>query len=440
MMNLIMNEKKQQIVSIIGRPNVGKSTLFNRLIGKRQAIESSEAGTTRDRLYGQVVWCGKTFTLVDTAGFLGEIEKSLSENVKEGIMQALGDCSQILFVVDAKEGLVDLDYELSRILRKSDKEVILVINKADGKFDQIDENKFKRLGFENIISISSISGQGSGDLLDKVCQNLTDDSGEIIEEDSISVSIIGKPNVGKSTLFNTLIGKERMLVSDLSGTTRDSQDYLISHKGENINLIDTAGMRRKGKIKKDTVESFATLRALSAMSQSNIVIYLADAGEEFSSLDANLVLEAKNQGKSIVIAINKIDNYEGGKKEKMAEAVSKLQDKLNYMPYLPVVFISAKEKENINSLLNQILKIYKERHLICDQKIVDKILEESKKRHSQIAYVRELKFEKPNPPVFKVKTNKNKKLHFSDARYLENKIRDTYPFIGTPLFIDQLKN
>lgn len=435
-----MSKKKQQIVAIIGRPNVGKSTLFNRLLGRRQAIESEVAGTTRDRLYGQVEWCGKIFTLVDTAGFLGEIEKSLSESVKEGIMLALTESDQVLFVVDAKEGLSDLDYELAKVVRKSGKKVTLVINKSDGKFNKIDEDKYKRLGFEKIIKVSAISGQGSGDLLDLVCERIGESGAEEAQEETIDVAIIGKPNVGKSTLFNALVGEEKMITSEVSGTTRDSQDQIISHKGKKLRLVDTAGMRRKGKIKKDTIESFSTLRALSAMSRSNIVIYLADASEEFSSLDANLALEAKNQGKSIIVAINKIDNYSEEKEEKMAEIISKLQDKLNYMPYLPVVFISAKESENINNLLNQVLKVYSERHILCDQKILDKILEESKKRHSQISYIKSLKFEKPNPPVFKVKTARNKKLHFSDARYLENKIRDIYPFVGTPLFIDQVKN
>jgi len=431
-----MNIKNQQIVSIIGRPNVGKSTLFNRLIGKRQAIESAEAGTTRDRLYGDVYWCGKVFTLVDTAGFLGEIEEKLNLEVKEGIEIALNQSDQIIFVVDAKEGLVQKDFEVAKILRKKKTPTHLAINKADGKFDQINENDYKRLGFKHISKISAISGQGSGDILDMVCKNIKEIKTEENEGEQINLAIVGKPNVGKSTLLNKLAGEKKMIVSEISGTTRDSQNHKIKHKGRIINLIDTAGLRRPGKIKKDTIESFSKLRSLSAIKESNVVLYMADATEGFGSLDANLVLEAKNQGKSIIIVINKMDVFGEAKEGKMAEIISDLQEKLNYMPYLPVVFISALDGDNLKNLLSQIIRIYKERHLVCDQEVVDKILEESRERHSQIAYIQKLKFLKSNPPVFKIKTYKNKKMHFSHARYLENKIRDVYPFDGTPIFID----
>ncbi len=431
-----MSTKNQQIISIIGRPNVGKSTLFNRLIGKRQAIESAEAGTTRDRLYGDVTWCGKVFTLVDTAGFLGEIEGKLSSEVREGIEIALEQSDQVIFVVDAKEGLVQKDFEVAKILRKKKTPTHLVINKSDGKFDQINENDYKRLGFDNITKVSAISGQGSGDMLDMVCDNIKDIKDEEEEEERINLAIIGKPNVGKSTLLNKLVGEKKMIVSEVPGTTRDSQNHQIKHKGQIINLIDTAGLRRPGKIKKDTIESFSKLRSLSAIKESNVVLYMADASEGFGALDANLVLEAKNQGKSIIIVINKLDIFGDVKEDKMAEIISDLQGKLNYMPYLPVVFISALEGDNLKDLLSQVIRIYKERHLVCEQEVVDKILEEAKERHSQIAYIQKLTFLKSNPPVFKIKSYKDKKMHFSHARYLENKIRDVYPFDGTPIFID----
>ena len=434
-----MDSKNQQIVSIIGRPNVGKSTLFNRLIGKRQAIESKQAGTTRDRLYGDIFWCGKEFTLIDTAGFLGEIKQKLSKEIKEGINLALSQSDQVLFMVDAKEEVVQKDFEVAKMLRRKKIPIILVINKADGKFDTLDENLYKRLGFENIIKISAISGQNSGDLLDEICKNISTEKYQEENEEIIDLAIIGKPNVGKSTLLNKLAGEKKMIVSEFSGTTRDSQDHKINYKGQTINLIDTAGLRRPGKTKKDTIESFSKLRALSAMKRSDIVLYLADAGENFSSLDANLVLEAKNQGKSIIVVINKIDLFGEKKEDRMAEIITELQEKLNYMPYLPAVFISALEGDNLGDLLDQILKIYKERHLVCKKEIVDKILEESKRRHTQIAYIQKLEFFKSNPPVFKVKTHKDKKMHFSHARYLENKIRDVYPFYGSPIFIDQMK-
>ncbi len=431
-----MKAKNQQIVAIIGRPNVGKSTLFNRLIGKRQAIESEQPGTTRDRLYGDVTWLGKSFTLVDTAGFLGEIEEKLSAVVKEGIDLALDQSDQVVFVVDAKEGITQKDFDVAKLLRKKKIPTHLVINKADGKFDSIDENEYRRLGFDNITKISSISGQNSGDLLDKICENISADKNQDEEEEIIELAIIGKPNVGKSTLLNKFAGEKKMIVSSFSGTTRDSQDHKIVYKKQTINLIDTAGLRRPGKTKKDTIESFSKLRSLSAIKKSNIVLYLADANDGFSSLDSNLVLEAKNQGKSIIIVINKIDLFGDAKEDRMAEIITELQEKLNYMPYLPVVFISALDGENLKNLLDQVLRIYKERHKVCDQEIVDKILEESKKMHTQIHYIQKLKFERSSPPVFKIETNKNKKMHFSHARFLENKIRDVYPFDGTPIFID----
>lgn len=436
-----MNQSNIPIIAIVGRPNVGKSTLFNRIIGKRTAIEAKEAGTTRDRLTSDFFWRGQNYILVDTAGLINPTNEILEESVKAAEV-AIDQADLILFIVDFKEGLTEADFKLARNLRKNKKPVILVVNKCDDKFNEEKLNQFKRLGFENIILVSAISGKNTGDLLDLVHKLSLKPVKTILknnQEDEISVAIIGRPNVGKSTLINQLLGENRMIVAAAPNTTRDSQDSFLKHKNKNLRIIDTAGLNRKSRIDRDTVESFAYLRSIRAMESSSVIVYLIDAEEEITSFDLNALGQARELGKSIILAVNKCDLLKNDFEKEMLRIISSLQDKLNFMPYVPVVFISAQEKTHLSTLLNQILKVYAERNTIADQEIVDQIFQQSINSQSGLYYLKNLKFEKTNPPVFKLATHKNKKPHFSHLRYLENKIRDTYPYIGTPIFIDWVK-
>lgn len=436
-----MYQSNIPIISIIGRPNVGKSTLFNRIIGKRTAIEAKEAGTTRDRLTSEFFWRGQNYTLVDTAGLINPTNEILRESVKAANI-AIEQSDLILFIVDFKDGLTEADFIVAKNLRKNKKPLILVVNKCDYKFSNEKLNHFKRLGFENIVLVSAISGKNTGDLLDLIYK-LTIKSTKTLakhnQEDEIPVAIVGRPNVGKSTLINRLLGEKRMIVASTPNTTRDSQDSFFRYKNYNLRIIDTAGLNKKFKNDRDSVESFAYLRSIRAIKHSSIVIYLLDAGQEITSFDLNIIGQAKEFGKSIILAVNKCDLWKNNFEKEMLKNISTLQDKLNFMPYIPAVFISAEKKTHLINLLNQIIIVYNERNFVSDQKIIDKIFKQSINSQSGLYYLKNLKFEKTNPPVFKLFTFKNKKPHFSHLRYLENKIRDNYPYIGTPIFIDWVK-
>jgi len=435
-----MSQTNFPLVAIVGRPNVGKSTLYNRLVGKRIAIESAEPGTTRDRLVSEISWRGKKFLLVDTAGLVEPKDEILTASVKAAKL-AIETADLILFLVDYKTGLTSEDFQISRELRKSNKEIILVVNKCDSKFDDEMKNQFKRLGFSEIALVSAISGKNSGDLMDKIYKfipKITNIDKEKVDE--IKLAIIGRPNVGKSTLLNAISGEEKMIVSSTAHTTRDSQDFLIEHKGKKIRIIDTAGMRKRGKVDHDTVESFAYLRSERAIKDSKIVVYLIDTAQGLVNLDLNLIGEAIKIGKSVILGVNKFDLWGENSETEMSKTIGLLQNELNFAPWLPVIFISAQDKTHLNNLLNQIVKIDSERKSDVDEDTLQEIFKQACEQHINIHYFKSLKFEKSNPPVFKLRTHKNKKPHFSDLRYMENKIRDVYPYYGTPIFIDHVTN
>jgi len=449
-----MSQTEFPLVAIVGRPNVGKSTLYNRLVGKRIAIESAEPGTTRDRLLSEVSWRGKKFLLADTAGLIEAKDEIVEASVKAAQM-AIETADLILFVVDFKSGLTDADFEITKTLRKSKKEIILVVNKCDSKFDEELKNQFRRLGFPEIMLVSAIAGKNSGELMDKIVshceesatkQSISDDrlprSRELVmtdkkdKGDEIKLAIIGRPNVGKSTLLNAISGEEKMIVSPTPHTTRDAQDFLIKHKGKKIRIIDTAGMRRRSNVDHDTVESFAYLRSERAIKDSKIIVYIIDTEQGLANLDLNLIGEAIKIGKSVILVVNKLDLWGEDSEIEMRKTIGLLQNELNFAPWLPVIFISAQEKTHLNNLLNQIIKIDFERKSEVSDETLQEIFEKAREQHLNIHYFRSIKFEKANPPVFKLATHKNKKPHFSDLRYMENKIRDIYPYFGTPIFID----
>ncbi|OGD64070.1 ribosome biogenesis GTPase Der [Candidatus Berkelbacteria bacterium RIFOXYA2_FULL_43_10] len=434
------NIQNSILVAIVGRPNVGKSTLFNRLIGKRQAIESKTPGTTRDRLYGELAWNGKKILLTDTAGIQSGAKEELLEQSMAATKLAIAGADLVLLLVDFREGLTDADFQIAKSLKRCAEKVIVVANKCDNKFESAGMETFRRLGFADIVPVSAISGKASGDLLDMVTEKA--ESIEIAKKEEelrggeIKFTIVGRPNVGKSTLTNTILGREHMIVSKTPGTTRDTGNFSFKYKGKILEVVDTAGMRRKGKIDHDTVESFALIRSLKAIKESDLVVYTIDSQEKISSLDLNILGEIKDSGKSIILAVNKIDLWGEEREAEMAKIINSLQRELNFMPWVPVVFISAKDSSNINNLLNQIIKVIEGRMTEIDEDSMRDIFKDALAMNYQIGYIKYLRFERANPPVFKIKTLKNKKAHFSHLRYLENKIRDRFPYNGTPIFID----
>lgn len=434
--------QKNTIVAIIGRPNVGKSTLFNRIIGKRKAIETEIAGTTLDRLYGDFSWQSRNFILIDTAGIISHGKDEIMTAALAGVELAIEEADVIIFVVDHTSGIDPKDIDIARTLRKAKKKVVVAVNKCDNA-DRADRSiEFRRLGFDNIVPVSSISGRNSGDLLDEI-NKLADniESSSVPTEDQkvdFSMAIVGRPNAGKSTLLNSIADSPKMIVSSIPGTTRDAEDHVVDFKGKKIKLTDTAGIRRKSKIPHDTIESFALLRALRAVEESDVVVFMVDALEGLVSIDQGILGEAKNLGKSIVIAVNKIDQWENAEEE-MARFLGILTNSLNFMPWVPVVFISAQDKTNINHLMNQAIRSYENRFLEADNDELRKILDEGKATLPELSYAKELYFERTDPPVFKVKIWKADKLHFSHKRFLENRIRDLYGYEGTPIFIDWIK-
>lgn len=442
MINIMQNENLKT-VAIIGRPNVGKSTLFNRLIGRREAIESEVPGTTRDRLYGEVFWQGRKFILIDVAGVENGSHDEITENTQEGIKLAIESADLLLFIVDWSEKENEVDKSIARTLRRLGKKVILAVNKCDNleRINSISE--FKRFGNFEVVPVSAISGKSSGDLLDIIIENLPTDDTNIHNEknksETINLTIIGRPNVGKSTLLNSIIGQKRAVVAEEPGTTRDTIAVKFNHKGQKFNLIDTAGIRRRGKIIKDTIESFSLLRTEKALRESDIAVVLIDAKEGLVAKDANLLGQAKEKGKGIILAVNKIDLWDDtAKKEEMAKILYKLQTELNFIPWLPVVFISAKENENVKPLLNQAVKVWENCHKIIEQKDLDTILDDAKNSNNQLVKITSLIQKRSNPPMFELRF-KGEEPHYTQIRYLENKIRDSFPLEGTPIFIDLVR-
>lgn len=437
----IMNELNEEtkslgLVAVIGRPNVGKSTLFNRLLGSRVAIETPIPGTTRDRLEGEVRWQSDRFDLMDVAGWEGKGESEMDQAIFDGINIAITEADLILFVVDYAD-LNDQDLRIASVLRRSKKEVLLVVNKVDNTSREQNLEPFGRLGMK-MVAVSAISGRNTGELSDIIVHTLKKlpQTKEIKKENTdIRLAIIGRPNVGKSTLLNNIIGAKRVVTSSEPGTTRDTIDVMFHHKGKKILITDTAGIRRPGKISKDSIESYSVLRSLSALRKSDLAVLVIDAGEGVVALEESLLGKAKDWGKGIILAINKIDLVEN-KDKFMSELIWQLQKKLNFIPWLPIVFISAQEGENVQALLNQVIKVSENRRKLIDSEILAQILEDANNLNPQLGDIMKLEQKSTNPPAFEVVYKGKKVPHYTQLRYLENKIRDVFPLNGTPIYLD----
>lgn len=427
------------IVAIVGRPNVGKSTLFNKLIGRRLSIIDDSPGVTRDRIYADCEWRNRNILLVDTGGIEFSPDDTILSQMKVQSQIAIDSADVIIFVTDIRSGVVSTDQEVAQILQKSGKPIVLCVNKCDsiGKPD-VNIYEFYNLGIGEPIAVSSVHGHGTGDLLDEVFKYLPEEE-ENPNDDSniISVAIIGKPNVGKSSLINTICGDQRCIVSDVAGTTRDSIDTVVKNSFGTYNLIDTAGIRRKNKIT-DKVEKYSILRSKSAIERADVSVILVDANEGFTEQDTKVAGMAHEAGKGCVVAVNKWDSIE--KNQKTTSKFKKdFENSLGFMSYAKMVTISSKTGQRVNNLFELINESYNSYVTRISTGTLNELLSESitrvppptdKGKRLKIYYMTQVSIK---PPTFVFFVNRKDLFHFSYQRYLENCIRNTFGFKGTPI-------
>lgn len=426
------------IVAIVGRPNVGKSTLFNALAGEEISIVKDTPGVTRDRIYADVAWLDRAFTLIDTGGIEPDSRDVILSQMREQAQIAIDTADVILFMVDVKQGLVDADAKVADLLRRSHKPVVLAVNKVD-RFDKYmaDVYEFYNLGIGDPHPISAANQLGIGDLLDVVMAELGDKKGEEEEEDKIRVAIVGKPNVGKSSLINKLIGENRLIVSEIAGTTRDAVDTPVIRNGQEYVFIDTAGLRRKNKIKEE-LEKYMIVRTVSAVERADIVVLLIDAVEGVTEQDAKIAGIAHERGKAVIIAVNKWDAIEKNDKT-TKEYTQKIRNILSYMPYAEITFISALTGQRLSKLYDLIDMASENHAMRVATGVLNEIMSEAvalqqppsdKGKRLKLFYITQVGVK---PPAFVIFVNDKELMHFSYTRYIENKIREAFGFRGTPL-------
>ena len=421
---------KKPLIAIVGRPNVGKSTLFNRLVGEKKAIVLDEPGTTRDRVISEVRIGDKPALLVDTGGLETEPDSELRLKVKKQVEMAINEADIIIFLVDAEQGLVPQDKEIANMLRRTRKPIIPVANKCDNERREAQAMEFYALGLGDVLKISAYHNLGIDALLEKV-EELLPETPEAVEAEGIKIAIVGRPNVGKSMLINAILGEERVIVEDKPGTTRDPVDTHINYDGEKFILIDTAGIRRKGRIKPG-VERYSILRALRSIERSDISLLLIDASEGITSQDAHIAGYIAEAGKGIIIGVNKWDLVREGEDWWEWE----IRRRLSFLAYAPVIFLSAKERWGIEKIFPEAIKIYRERNKFIENGKLKKFLSKIITSHSppkslKIYSIRQVG---KNPPSFIVRVS-DTDVHFSYRRYIENSLRREFGFYGTPLKI-----
>ncbi len=443
---MIMSGKRKPIVAVVGRPNVGKSTLFNALAGQRISIVKDTPGITRDRIYADVSWLDKQFTLIDTGGIEPDSKDVILSQMREQAQIAIDTADVILFMVDVKQGLVDADSKVADMLRRSHKPVILVVNKVDS-FEKYmaDVYEFYNLGIGEPYPISAANRMGIGELLDEVVSHFEDFEFSEEEEDTTRVAIVGKPNVGKSSLINKLLGENRLIVSDIAGTTRDAVDTPVTHNGKEYVFIDTAGLRRKNKIKEE-LERYMIVRAVGAVDRADVVILLIDAGEGVTEQDAKIAGIAHERGKAVIIAVNKWDSVEKDNKT-VNEYSARIRDVLSYMPYAEITFISALTGQRLPKLYDMIDMVSANHAMRVSTGVLNEIMSEAvalqqppsdKGKRLRLYYITQVSVK---PPTFVIFVNDKELMHFSYTRYIENQIREAFGFRGTPLkFIIRERN
>jgi len=445
---------KKSLVALVGRPNVGKSALFNRLVGQRKAVVSELPGTTRDRIFGEADWNGVVFDVVDTGGLeiyrprqtresatspLEEGSRDFVPEIRAQAMLAIEEADVIVLVVDAIQGITAADQEIADILLRTSKPVLVAANKADNPARREDAFEFYGLGMGEVYPVSALHGTGTGDLLDALVQALPLKPADDLdaEDESIKIAIVGRPNVGKSSLLNKLLGQERAIVSPVAGTTRDAIDTRLTWNGVPVTLIDTAGIRRRGKVAPG-VEKYSVLRAYKAVERADVVLLLIDATDGVTQQDAHIAGMIREAYKSAVIVVNKWDAIEKDT-DTMNERMDEVRRELAFLPYVPVLFVSALTGQRIHTVLETAVHVQEERMVRIPTGELNRIVREAMLRHAphtkqprplKVFLVQQVRVD---PPTFLFHINDMRLMHFTYERYLENQIREVYPFTGTPI-------
>jgi GTPase len=454
--SLVVKNMSKPIVALVGRPNVGKSTLFNRLVGERLAIVDETPGTTRDRLFGEAEWNGRTFHIVDTGGIdpthggktpLSVGSADFIDDIRIQAKVAIDEADAILFVNDGQTGVTSPDLEVATILRRSQKKledgtlwppIFVVANKTESDARRDESSQFYELGLGEPYPVSAVHGTGTGDLLDALVASFPPPDAEE-EDDSVKIAIVGKPNAGKSSLLNKLVGKERAIVSPIPGTTRDATDTKIDVDGLEVTLIDTAGIRKRGKIEHG-VEQYSVLRSFKAIERADVALLMIDATTGITAQDAHIAGFILDEWKSCVVVVNKWDAVEKDSYS-MEDFTRKVRRDLNFMDYVPLLFISAKTGQRVEQVLPMALRVQEERLARLSTSKINAVIHKAQDNHPHPSHAgRQLKMfygtqVRSDPPTFMIYVNEPKLMHFSYIRYLENQIREEYGFLGTPIRI-----
>ncbi|MGH2461721.1 MAG: ribosome biogenesis GTPase Der [Chloroflexota bacterium] len=427
------------MVALVGRPNVGKSTLFNRIVGERVAIIEDVAGTTRDRLYYDADWAGREFTIVDTGGFEIDPGSDLINRVRQQAEVAIREADVVVFVVDARQGVTPGDLDVAKVLRGSEKPVIVAVNKADSLSQQLAAAEFFSLGLPALFSLSALHGTGTGDLLDAVVDKLPPPEEVAPEEGGgVRVALVGRPNVGKSSLFNAIVGQERAVVTEIPGTTRDVVDARLEFDSKELTLLDTAGMRRRGRVEAG-IEYFSVLRTARAIERADVVVVVMDASEGVTAQDTHLAGFARDQAKGIVLVVNKWDVMMSWSNQIRQEWTLRVREDMKFIPYAPLFFVSAKERRNVGDVVSEVFKISEQRHKRVSTPTLNDLLQAAIHAHSpgamrgrqfKIYYATQATV---NPPTFVFFVNDASLIRFSYQRYLENRLREAFGFEGTAI-------
>ncbi len=428
------------VVTIVGRPNVGKSTLFNRIAGKRISITEDTPGVTRDRIYAECEWLDNHFTLIDTGGIEPNTTDTIFAQMRIQAEIAIDMADVVLFMVDGKEGVTAADMEVAQMLRKAKKEVILVVNKMDKFVNDDNAYEFYNLGIGDPVSVSSTEALGIGDLLDEIIAKFDESMNTEEDDDSIKIAVIGKPNAGKSSIINRIIGENRVIVSDIPGTTRDAIDTKFERNGQKYTLIDTAGIRKKSKIS-ETVEKYSVLRAFTAVERADICILVIDADKGVTDQDIRIAGYSHDNNKGMVVVVNKWDLVEKDNST-FNEYQKEVRESLAYATYAPILTVSALTGQRVNKILDEVDSIYNFRNLRVSTGVLNDIITEAvlmnqprmvKGKRLKLYYGTQVAV---NPPKFLIFVNDSTIVHFSYERYLENKIRESFEFKGTPIVIE----
>lgn len=433
-----MSKKRKPIVAVVGRPNVGKSTLFNALAGEQISIVKDTPGITRDRIYADITWLDRQLTLIDTGGIEPDSSDVILSQMREQAQIAMDTADVILFLVDVRQGLVDADAKVADMLRRSHKPVVLVVNKVDS-FDKMmmDVYEFYNLGMGEPVPVSAANRLGIGDMLDIVLSHLDEEHFEEEDDDRPKIAIVGKPNVGKSSIINKLIGENRVIVSDIAGTTRDAIDTAVTYQGREYVFIDTAGLRRKNKIKEE-LERYMIIRTVGAVERADVVCLIIDAVEGVTEQDAKIAGIAHERGKGMIIAVNKWDAVEKDDKT-IYRFTEKIRQTLSFMTYAELLFISAKTGQRLGKLYETIDAVVENHAMRVQTGVLNEIMTEAvamqqpptdKGKRLRLYYITQVSVK---PPTFVMFVNDKELMHFSYTRYLENQIRDAFGFRGTQL-------